>query len=312
MKRSILTFLGGLAGAGLVAFAVVSFGQAAIPLRFFDVTCNPSHVANDDPLVFPGQPGAAHEHQFFGNTTTDANSTGASLLAANSDFAHTTCVPVSQQRHKDGAAYWAPTAWSCPTTAPSPPLSSCTRLPVQAMHTYYSVNQQPNSPNVQPFPVDFAQISGQRPIEPGGRKSHLWQCVVGGPTPKYDVLPDGFVCSSGVIRVNIDFPQCWNGSDLFRGDGSHMAFQISKTAGCPVGYPVLLAAFNMQLDYNVTPGQPYNVRIAETTTNLGSTGGAHADFLNAWDPATQQTLVDTCLNVSSNQGPPFCNANPND
>lgn len=41
----------------------------------FVVECGFSHVATDDPIVHPGQPGASHEHVFFGNTTTDAAST---------------------------------------------------------------------------------------------------------------------------------------------------------------------------------------------------------------------------------------------
>jgi len=48
--------------------------------------CLPSHVAKDDPIVHPGEPGASHQHEFFGNTTTDANSTYESLRAGG-----TTC-----------------------------------------------------------------------------------------------------------------------------------------------------------------------------------------------------------------------------
>ena len=32
----------------------------------FRTHCKESHVNNDDPLVYPGQVGAAHEHVFFG------------------------------------------------------------------------------------------------------------------------------------------------------------------------------------------------------------------------------------------------------
>jgi hypothetical protein len=35
----------------------------------------------DDPIVFPGQPGASHMHDFFGNETTNAYSTQSSMLA---------------------------------------------------------------------------------------------------------------------------------------------------------------------------------------------------------------------------------------
>ena len=41
----------------------------------FVVECGYSHSAPDDPIVYPGQPGMSHEHDFFGNVTTDADST---------------------------------------------------------------------------------------------------------------------------------------------------------------------------------------------------------------------------------------------
>lgn len=63
------------------------------------VTCNWSHTLADDPIVHPGEPGASHSHEFFGNTTTDAFSTTASLAAA----------PTTCNNPADHAGYWQPT-----------------------------------------------------------------------------------------------------------------------------------------------------------------------------------------------------------
>ena len=41
----------------------------------FVTRCTFSHRLADDPIVRPGQPGASHSHDFFGNRTTNANST---------------------------------------------------------------------------------------------------------------------------------------------------------------------------------------------------------------------------------------------
>ncbi|HEU4323123.1 MAG TPA: carbohydrate-binding protein [Roseiflexaceae bacterium] len=49
---------------------------------FFQLKCDTLFANNDDPIVYPGQNNAAHEHLFFGNTSTNENSTYASLLAA--------------------------------------------------------------------------------------------------------------------------------------------------------------------------------------------------------------------------------------
>ena len=66
----------------------------------FQANCTPTHTLNDDPIVYPGQAGASHSHTFMGNRSTNANTTTASLLAANS----TSCtVP------QDESAYWFPT-----------------------------------------------------------------------------------------------------------------------------------------------------------------------------------------------------------
>jgi hypothetical protein len=48
----------------------------------FGIRCDFSHRNSDDPIVHPGNPGAAHSHDFFGNTSTDAFSTLESLRAA--------------------------------------------------------------------------------------------------------------------------------------------------------------------------------------------------------------------------------------
>jgi hypothetical protein len=65
----------------------------------FYANCRFSHTNDDDPIVFPGQPGKSHPHTFFGNKSADARSTLASLRGTP-----TTCKP-----RADHAAYWVPT-----------------------------------------------------------------------------------------------------------------------------------------------------------------------------------------------------------
>ena len=72
MRRSWLVIILGLT----VITGGVTTAQAG---QDFTTDCFPSHRAPDDPIVFPGQPGASHSHDFFGNTTTDASSTYASM-----------------------------------------------------------------------------------------------------------------------------------------------------------------------------------------------------------------------------------------
>ena len=66
----------------------------------FRMACQYSHFAYDDPIVFPGQPGASHLHLFFGNTEADAHTTASSLL----DRGGGSCNGFELNR----SAYWTP------------------------------------------------------------------------------------------------------------------------------------------------------------------------------------------------------------
>ena len=74
----------------------VPAAQAATPR--FQIRCETSHTAQVDPIVSRGAP-SAHLHEFFGNTTTNANSTYESMRAGG-----TTCSTAA-----DTAGYWVPT-----------------------------------------------------------------------------------------------------------------------------------------------------------------------------------------------------------
>ncbi len=70
--------------------------QAATPR--FQIRCQTSHVAQEDPIVSRGMP-SAHLHEFFGNTTTHSLSTYESMTGGG-----TTCSTAA-----DTAGYWVPT-----------------------------------------------------------------------------------------------------------------------------------------------------------------------------------------------------------
>ena len=74
----------------------VPAAQAATPR--FQIRCQTSHLAQEDPIVSPGGP-SAHLHEFFGNTTTNAQSTYESMVRGG-----TTC-----STGADTAGYWVPT-----------------------------------------------------------------------------------------------------------------------------------------------------------------------------------------------------------
>ena len=65
--------------------AAATIPPGAVRVAEFLADCPASHRLPDDPIIFPGLPGASHMHSFFGSTATDAHSTVNDLLNANSN-----------------------------------------------------------------------------------------------------------------------------------------------------------------------------------------------------------------------------------
>src|SRR5438445_6475684 len=95
-------FVRGVAALGLLLGTFLTQVPAARsvvkPVGSFGVFCSYSHSLKDDPIMDPGMPGAAHMHDFYGNTTTDAFSTPQTLLGG----------PTTCSDSLDATGYWAP------------------------------------------------------------------------------------------------------------------------------------------------------------------------------------------------------------
>jgi uncharacterized protein DUF1996 len=90
--------------ASLVAVAAAASAASASRLHgqnFFS-NCYFSHIARDDPIVYPNQPGVSHSHTFFGSKSTNAASTAKELRAS----------PTTCRRKADTGAYWVPTLYA--------------------------------------------------------------------------------------------------------------------------------------------------------------------------------------------------------
>jgi hypothetical protein len=69
------------------------------PVGAFRFICQPGQLLYDDPIVYPGQPGKSHLHQFYGNTAANAYSTYESLRTSGDS----TCVSTLNR-----SGYWMP------------------------------------------------------------------------------------------------------------------------------------------------------------------------------------------------------------
>ncbi len=274
-----------LVSAGLAAAAVVGVtaalassgsgtadGRKAAPSRAalrgvnFVGVCGFSHIASDDPIVYPGLPGVSHSHTFVGNTSTNANSTLASLLASS-----TTC-----RRPGETAAYWLPTL--IVDGAATPPLGAT---------VYY---RRKTLAPVTPFPAGFRMIAGDAKASiPQSERVTFWNCGVLAGIPRSSTPPVCPASRATVLRLHVEFPDCWDGRSLDSIDHrSHVAYSVRGV--CPASHPVALPAIELIYRYPVT---------GEHAIALSSGGqlSAHGDFFNAWSESALTALVDGCLNA---------------
>jgi hypothetical protein len=264
----------------LIAFGIVVGGACASivqpPPTFdavasgsFEVVCEYSHSAPDDPIVHPGMAGASHAHDFFGNVSTTASSTVGTL-----DAGGTTC-----RRPQDRSAYWAPTL-----------VYRGTPVTPMTVHVYYNNDHRAGT---QTLPHGLKIVAGDA-LATGPQDTHIvaWKCDESPDNISYSAPP---VCSTTgrPLKMIVRFPGCWDGEHLDSPDHkSHMAYAFggSHTGSCPVRYPVKVPTVNVEFKYPTRDG-------SGVTLSSGSPYTAHADFFNVWDPPTLQHLVTSCADA---------------
>jgi hypothetical protein len=232
----------------------------------FVENCRYSHQAPDDPIVFPGQPGASHQHTFVGNRTTNAFSSFGSLRSGA-----TTCM-----RQDDTAAYWVPALYQGSTEV----------LPVAAT-VYY---RRGTLAEVSPFPSNLRMIAGDaRATSPQGMRVTFWSCGAVSGVDRSAEVPTCPDTRGSFLRLHIRFPECWDGRRLDSADHkSHMAYAVRGE--CPSTHPVGVPQITQIYRYPSRGGEGFALA-------SGGVYSGHADFVNAWKPGTLKKLVGDCLNV---------------
>ena len=272
----------------LVAPALAGAAPRGLHGNNFFSNCAFSHMAPDDPIVHPRQPGTSHAHTFFGNETTNAFSTLASLRKGK-----TTC-----RTKGDTAAYWIPTLYDRGSEV----------RPGKAQ-LYYVLR---GYDQMHPFPPGLRVVAGdQHAKSPQSARTVYWSCDATGisarigPRPsKCGVLSARFhgvvqrcaacpkqknfmVRTKTWVELHVNFPDCWDGKHLDSPDHhSHMAYSTGYR--CPASHPVKVPLIRMNIRYPLTDGR--GVELAS-----GSPVTAHADFYNAWDERALAKLVDACF-----------------
>jgi hypothetical protein len=272
MKRLVTLLLAVGALAAPAAAGAVSGGQ-------FSLACSYHHMLMDDPIVFPGQAGMSHSHDFAGAVSTNAKSTNASLLQAG-----TTC-----SRPLDHSAYWVPTL-----------LQDGKPVHAREFRAYYRGSGF-DGRVVKPFPKGLRIIAGNAKVTDAGPYQPVsissWACTIpggGAAGDEVEVESVPSTCGGQPLRARLVFPQCWNGRDLDSADHkSHMAYAVRGK--CPATHPVVVPQLTLSIRYWIP-----------TTDGLalasGGTHSLHADFMLAWPSGAQEDLVKRCINAGVNCG----------
>jgi hypothetical protein len=261
----------------MVALVVVGTLASLIPTArgggqgggFFSIHCELAHRAQDDPIVFPGQPGAAHEHDFFANRSTDAGSKRRTMLDRRS-----TC-----GLSLDTAGYWAPTLLD----ADGNPVA------IREVLIYY----RSDGAVVEPFPKNLKILAGgdttNPPAPSRAQHSLSWAC---GDTAPYTESPPDCSGSGYPVTAHIHFPDCWNGVKTDSTD--HRAHMVYGTPDCPAGY-VQVPRLRMHIKYETMDADGFMLS-SDIQLQQPSGHTLHADFWNTWRQKALRFLVAHCLN----------------
>jgi hypothetical protein len=228
----------------------------------FITVCKFSHFGPNDPIVFPRKPGLSHDHTFFGNVSTNAYTTLASLKTH----------PTTCQRPEDTASYWAPTL-----------LQDNVRVTPAEADVYY---RRSTLARVRAFPAGLKIVAGNSHARsPQSLHVVFWNCSAD-PT-NASVTPP--TCPTPSLMVHVRFPDCWDGTRIDSPDHkSHMAYSVRGV--CPASHAVAVPQVTILIQYPTTGGKGLQL------ASFGLYSG-HADFFNGWQASELQRLTDFCLNA---------------
>ncbi|WP_422772315.1 DUF1996 domain-containing protein [Plantactinospora sp. WMMC1484] len=242
----------------------------AVRVPEFNATCAYSHSRPDDPIIFPGLPGASHMHSFLGNRSTDAHTTTGTLLAN----AGTSCRPAP-----DLSAYWIPTLYE-----------NDRAIEPKDVVVYYGSRLTDPAPTV-PFPQGFRMIAGDARLQsptPAGSVNAFYCAGPGGETGR---SADGNwpVCApTATLMFHLVFQDCWDGEHLDSPTHkAHVAYSYDGT--CRGEHPVAIPNLSFLIAYP-TSGSTAGFRLAS-----GMASSMHGDAFFAWDNRALGERVKNCL-----------------
>ncbi len=296
---------------------VPSWGVGEVPrsnrpevIGAFRFTCSAGQLRYDDPIVFPGQPGKSHLHQFYGNLSADAYSTYGSLRLKGDS----TCGNMLNR-----SAYWMPAMLDGKGHVVRPDYVTVyyKRLPETSPECQISGKACVALPRGMRYIFGYDMATGK-----GGH--FYFNCD--GPTAKPGHYPDiveaGKNCPVGNrLGVVITAPDCWDGKQLNSSNHrNHVGYTAYNDRGqliCPKDKPYIIPVFTMAawftVDENLDKSGQWSPGTSTWSLSSDKMPGMpmmrpgstmHADWMGAWDDDVMKMWMDNCINklLSCNGG----------
>ncbi|GID31121.1 DUF1996 domain-containing protein [Paractinoplanes brasiliensis] len=246
----------------------------------FRADCEFSHRRADDPIVFPGLPGASHMHSFHGNKGLDAGTTAGDLMK----FTASTCKPA-----QDHSAYWVPTLYDNATGAP---------VETTGFRVYYRSLRRDSS-DVMPMPNGLRLIAGdakKKVPTPRGAQGQFY-CAFYGPGDLDGVARSTNgnwpICGKpATLHFMLQFPDCWDGKHLDSpSHKDHVAYGDEKR--CPSTHPVRIPAITFDIQYGVK-GTRAGYYLSSDPQGK-SASSMHGDAFVMWDADAMNKRTKNCV-----------------
>lgn len=298
-----------------------SYGTGAIapvspdPVSGFRFMCKPGQLLRDDPVVYPGQAGASHLHQFWGNTGANANSNYQSLRTTG----QSTCDNRGTDTAVNRSAYWTPAMLDGAGNVVKPdfintyykqlPHSQCSTPPSDT-----SMGICVDIPNGLRFVFGYNMANGKGgPLDLTSQDHYVmwfecWNDLTGTPnaTAKGQFHSIAEVVNAGcpanaVLVMQGVIPICWDGKNLDSPDHrSHIAQLRGDVVPvrCPDDHPYVLPSLQMRLHYttdaNFVAGK-WHLSSDEMAPNMPAGGTFHMDYFEAWSPTVKDAWFRNCI-----------------
>jgi Domain of unknown function (DUF1996) len=250
----------------------------------FGNTCDVSDHSNQDPIF---EPDDGHDHIFFGAKSPKVmnDDTGDTLRSRLGDPEATSC-----NRKENFSAYWLPEVYRNGSSTPLPVDVDSKGLGDNTI--YYRAGDVRNSGIITLFPSDFEIVARDE----GGPGDVRWSCD-GTDRPLSEAPPA--TCSTRLLKVNIQFPQCWEKVQVADTENKpEFLLMANRDGNCTFNGVKWRAVpqITMSLNFVLPRTEVGTITVAgnDADGQLPYTS-MHADFMNGWDQARLGELVTNCI-----------------